>query len=126
MKLYGKYLAVIAAIVCICGSASADSSFRCGNKLVSLKDNREAVTKLCGEPTSVDSWIEERIKRDHRSYQNNDPRTNSGESYREPLVVKIQVKVELWTYNLGSTRLIHNLRFENGIVQEITTGGKGY
>jgi hypothetical protein len=126
MKLCGKYIAAIAAVICICGSAGADSSFRCGNKLVSLKDSRDEVIKVCGEPTSVDSWVEERILRDHRSYRNNDPRTDNDSLYRDPLIVKIQVNVELWTYNLGSTRLIHNLRFENGIVQEITTGGKGY
>jgi hypothetical protein len=126
MKLYGKYLAVIVAIVCICGSAGADSSFRCGNKLVSLKDSRDEVINMCGEPTSVESWVEERIKRDYGNYQNHDPRTDNDESYREPLIVKIQVNIELWTYNLGSTRLIHNLKFENGIVQEITTDGKGY
>jgi hypothetical protein len=126
MKLYGKYVVVIVTIVCIWGIAGADSSFRCGNKLVSLKDSRDEVIKLCGEPTSVDSWVEERIKRDRRSYQNDDPRTGNDGYYREPLIVKIRVNVELWTYNLGSTRLIHNLRFENGIVQEITTGGKGY
>lgn len=126
MKLYGKYLSVIAAIVCICGSANADSSFRCGTKLVSLKDSRDEVINLCGEPTSVNSWVEERIKRDYKTHRNHNPRTGNDEVYREPLIVKIQVNIELWTYNLGSTRLIHNLKFENGIVQEITTSGKGY
>lgn len=126
MKWYGKYLTVIAMMVCICGSASADSSFRCGNKLVSLKDSRDEVINICGEPTSVDSWVEERIKRDYRTHRNHDPRTGNDEVYREPLIVKIHVNIELWTYNLGSTRLIHNLKFENGIVQKITTSGKGY
>lgn len=126
MKWYGMYITVIATIVCICGIAGADSSFRCGNKLVSLRDSRDEVINMCGEPTSIDSWVEERIKRDYKTHRNYDPRTGNEEVYQEPLIVKIHVNIELWTYNLGSTRLIHNLKFENGIVRKITTGGKGY
>ena len=31
-----------------------------------------------------------------------------------PLLVKEQVKIEEWTYNLGSTRFVRYLRVENG------------
>lgn len=126
MKTYGKYLILIVGILCVSGSASADSAFRCGTQLVSLEDTRDEVIQMCGEPTSVESWKEERIQKDFRTYRDYDPRTGRYEWYREPFLVKIQVNIELWTYNLGSTRLIRYLRFENGIIKEITTGGKGY
>jgi hypothetical protein len=126
MKTCGKHLIVIVSILCVSGIVSADSAFRCGTQLVSLEDTRDEVLRICGKPTSVDSWEEERMLRDFRTYQDYDPRTGRYEWYREPFVVKIQVNIELWTYNLGSTQFIRYLRLENGIIKEITTGGKGY
>jgi hypothetical protein len=126
MKTYGKYLIVIVAILYVSGSASEVSAFRCGTKLVSEGDTRDEVSHKCGEPTSVDSWEEERIQRDFGSVRHYDPRTDRHEWSRDPFLVKVQVKIELWTYNLGSTQFTRYLRFENGILVEITTGGKGY
>ena len=126
MKTYGKYLIVMAAILCAAGIANADSAFRCGTQLVSLEDTRNEVLRMCGQPTSVDSWEEERILRDFRTYRDYDPSTSKYKWYREPFLVKVQVNIELWTYNLGSTQFIRYLRFENGTIKEITTGGKGY
>ena len=126
MKTYGKYLIVMVAILCGSGIANADSAFRCGTQLVSLEDTRDEVLRMCGQPTSVDSWEEERILRDFRTYRDYDPRTSKDKWYREPFLVKVQVNIELWTYNPGSTQFIRYLRFENGTIKEITTGGKGY
>jgi len=36
------------------------------------------------------------------------------------------VDVEEWVYNLGPTRFLRILRFENGILRSIRTGGYGY
>ena len=126
MNNYWKYLTMIVAMLCIFGTASAGSTFRCGTQLVSIKDTRDEVLHMCGEPTSIDAWEEERILRDFRTFRDYDPRTGRYEWYREPFLVKVQVNIELWTYNLGSTKFIRYLRFENGIVKEITTGGKGH
>jgi hypothetical protein len=127
MKTYGNYAIVIVAILCVFGSVGAASSaFRCGTKLVSDGDTRAEVIQKCGEPTFVDSWEEELIQRDFGAVRNYDPRTGRYEGSREPFLVKIQVKIELWTYNLGSTQFTRYLRFENGILKEITTGAKGY
>ena len=89
-------------------------------------DTRAEVIQKCGEPTFVDSWEEELIQRDFGAFRNYDPRTDRYEGYREPFLVKVQVKIELWTYNLGPTQFTRYLRFENGILKEITTGAKGY
>ena len=126
MKTYGKYAIVTVAILCVFGSVDAAAAFRCRTRLVSEGDTRAEVIHKCGEPTFVDSWEEELIQRDFGAVRNYALRTGRYEGYREPFLVKIQVKIELWTYNLGSTQFTRYLRFENGILQEITTGAKGY
>ena len=126
MKGCKTYLIIMIAWLCLPRIASADSAFRCGTQLVSIDDTRDEVIHNCGAPTSVDSWKEERILRDFRTIWNDDPRTESSEWNREPFLVKVQVKIELWTYNLVYYRLIRYLKFENGVLKEITTGGKGY
>ena len=126
MKIYGKYVIVIVAILCVFGSVGADNAFRCGTQLVGEGDTRAEVIHKCGEPTFVDAWEEELIQRDFGAVRDYDPRTGRYEGYRDPFLVKVQVKIELWTYNLGPTQFTRYLRFENGILQEITTGAKGY
>jgi hypothetical protein len=126
MNTRGKYSFVIIAILCVFGSVEATYAFRCGTHLVSDGDTRAEVIQKCGEPTFVDSWEEELVQRDFGAVRNSDPRTGRYERYREPFLVKIQVKIELWTYNLGPTQFTRYLRFENGILKEITTGAKGY
>jgi hypothetical protein len=39
---------------------------------------------------------------------------------------KEKVKIEEWTYNPGPTDFIRYLRFENGILTNISTGDKGF
>ena len=126
MPINNIYVIVILALLCFSSNAFGDNAFRCGTRLVTVEDTREDVIYKCGEPTSVDSWEEERIQRDFRSYQEYDPRTDRYQWYREPFLVNVKVKIELWTYNLGSTQLIRYLRFENGAIKEITTGSRGY
>ena len=101
-------------------------AFRCGNSLVTAGDTRAEVIHNCGEPDFVDSWEEERISRDYRTESRYDPRTDSYRRYREPLFVKETVKIDVWTYNLGSNQFIRYLTFENGILTEIKTGERGY
>jgi hypothetical protein len=126
MKTFGKYAIIFVAILFVFGRVGAASTFRCGTQLVSEGDTRAEVIHKCGEPTFVDSWEEELIQRDFGVVQEYDPRTGRYEGYRDPFLVKVQVKIELWTYNLGSTQFTRYLRFENGILKEITTGAKGY
>ena len=101
-------------------------AFRCGTHLVSDGDTREEVAYKCGDPDFVDSWEEERIYRDFRFERNVDPRTSDLERYRTPFLVKKNVKIDVWTYNLGSNRFTRFLTFENGILAEISTGKKGH
>jgi hypothetical protein len=99
--------------------------FRCNGKIVTEGDYAYEVIAKCGEPDSVESWEEDRIKRDF--YRPLEPqRKRDDELYREPLLVKEHVIVELWIYNLGRQRLTRYLRFENGRLVEITTGDYGF
>lgn len=109
-------------------SATAGSSyaFRCGTSLVSEGDTKPEVIQKCGEPDYIDSWEEVRISRDFPSSRENDLKTRSYRSYREPILVKEYVAIDVWTYNLGSNRFTRYLSFENGILREITTGKRGY
>jgi hypothetical protein len=126
MNTYGKYAIVIVAILWVFGSIDAAAAFRCGNRLVNEGDTRAEVIHKCGEPTFVDSWEERLIQRDFGAVRNYALRTGRYAWSREPFLVEIQIKIELWTYNLGSTKFTRYLRFENGILQAITMGAKGY
>ena len=126
MKVNGIYAIVFVAVLWVFGNVGAASGFRCGTRLVSEGDTRAEVIQKCGEPTFVDAWEEELIQRDFGAVRNYDSRTGRYEESREPFLVKIQVKIDLWTYNLGPTQFTRYLRFENGILKEISTGAKGY
>ncbi len=94
--------------------------------MVTEGDTRAEVRHKCGAPDSVESWEEERIGRDFSSGLFFDERIRRYRENRIPLLVNEHVRVEEWTYNLGSTRFIRYLRFENGILTDIFTGDRGY
>jgi hypothetical protein len=93
--------------VFIASSAEADS-FRCGDRVVLLGDTKAEVIIKCGDTDMKDSHEENIIK-------NIDPFTKQ----------KVTVVVDEWTYNLGPDSLIRILRFENGRLVDIKTGGYG-
>ena len=102
-------------------------AFRCGAELVTIGDTRDEVRYICGQPQSVEAWTEELLSpyplepyipygyRHDRRYVNPYP-------YQPSRIVR----VEEWVYNQGSSRLIRYLRFENGRLKKIETGGYGY
>jgi hypothetical protein len=98
------------------------SDFSCGSKIITIKDHKHDVLRKCGEPSHVEVWEEVRAKRDLGF------RLSGTEMAldRWPLLVKELVTVEEWEYNLGSTRFIRYLRFENGRLIKITEGDYGY
>jgi hypothetical protein len=96
---------------------------RCSGKIVSIGDTKSQVIDKCGEPDNIESWEEERIKKDHYYSYDND---RSYEDYREPFLVKEYVRIEEWTYNRGPTTFIRYLLFENGRLKKINLGDKGH
>lgn len=95
-------------------------AFRCGTDLVREGDSQEEVLRKCGEPTEVESW-HERWPTGYTGYQRYSGSPPPHYDYPGNLV-----EVELWTYNLGSTKFIRYLRFQDGVLVRITKGDKTY
>ncbi|MGE5842624.1 MAG: DUF2845 domain-containing protein [Deltaproteobacteria bacterium] len=126
MKIYRLYALGVISLFLLFGLNSLAFAFRCGTQLVGEGDSRYEVQHKCGEPDHIEYWEEERIQRDFGLRREYDKR--SGQQYwtRTPLFVKEKVRVEEWTYNPGPTEFIRYLRFENGILTDISTGDKGF
>jgi hypothetical protein len=108
-------------------------AFRCKGKLVMEGDPQAKVRKFCGEPVSVQQRM---IYRGGVPRQTFEERVSLGAgatevgSSREELLIHdrsvVEVLVEEWTYNFGPHRLMRVVRFENGLVAEVTRLGYGY
>ena len=113
-----RYLGMFAlAAILVASVASAEDTMRCGSRLVSVGDGKDKVRTLCGEPADV--AFAGTIGR--RGYP------SSGQydySYFGPAWV--EMPVEIWTYNLGSHKLLRKLRFVGDDLVEIRTDGYGY
>jgi len=118
MHLLPSVLLAAALLTCA-GQAKADDSMRCGSKLISVSDGKDKVRTLCGEPTSVDfQGVIRRTPRYQYGYGFN------RYEYSGPGIV--EMPVEVWTYNFGSSKLLRKLRFVGEELEEIRTAGYGY
>ncbi len=95
-------------LVVFVSSRTEAETFRCGDRVVSLGDTKADVIIKCGDTDLKDSHEESIIK-------SIDANTKQ----------KVKVIVDEWTYNLGPESLIRILRFENGELVDIKTGGYG-
>ena len=89
-------------------------ALRCGNSLVNIGDYKYDVYEKCGAPESIDTHTE--VIGNTFYFPR---RTIDLEQYKE-------VHVEIWIYNFGSLRFKQYLRFENGVLVEIKTLGRGH
>jgi hypothetical protein len=122
MKIIQMSCILIVILLLTAPSDILASDFSCGSKMISLGDYQYDVLNKCGEPSHVEVWERVRIRRDSV------PRlleTDFGGDLCL-LLVKELIKVEEWEYNLGPTRFIRYLRFENGRLIRITEGDYGY
>ena len=90
---------------------------RCGSRLVSVGDGKDKVRSICGDPSDI-SFVGS-VGR--RAFPNFDPYDYS---YFGPAWVELPV--EIWTYNFGSTKLLRKMRFIGDELVEIRTAGYGY
>ncbi len=121
MKFWRALPSVLLATALLAGvgPAAAEDSMRCGSKLVSQGDGKDKVRTLCGEPTSVDfQGVIRRAPRYQYGYGFN------RYEYSGPGVV--EMPVEVWTYNFGTSKLLRKLRFVGAELEEIRTDGYGY
>jgi hypothetical protein len=89
-------------------------ALRCGNSLVNIGDYKTDIYEKCGAPESIDKRTKIIGNTFRFPY-----RTIDIEEYEE-------VKVETWIYNFGSMRFKQYLRFENDVLVEIKTLGRGH
>jgi hypothetical protein len=109
-------LAIAASLALVAAFPVQADSMRCGTRLVSEGDGKDKVRTLCGEPTSV-SFV---------GYVGG-PGYYTG-PYEDTYLLPgwTTVPVEIWTYNLGPSKLLRKLRFVGDEVNEIWTDGHGY
>jgi hypothetical protein len=106
--------AFAALLLAVAVPASADG-LRCGSKLVTTGDPRAKVRQFCGEPTDVQT--RSILRRPVFGFGG---RVYSyGDGY-------VEVPVEIWTYNFGPYKLMREIRFVDGRVEDIETLGYGY
>lgn len=99
------------------GAAHAEDTLRCGSRLVNIGDGKDKVRTLCGEPSDV-AFVGTMGRRAYPGYDSYDY------SYIGP--AWIELPVEIWTYNLGSSKLLRKLRFVGDELVEVRTDGYGY
>jgi Protein of unknown function (DUF2845) len=104
-------------------------AFKCGRFIVDEGDYKDDVYDKCGEPDSVQSHYEKRGNIAHGAVGigNNPgyrygPSTsfNAGQAYYQ----EVDILVEEWLYDFGSSRMRQLLRFENGRLKEIENLGR--
>lgn len=106
-------------------------ALRCGHSLVDIGDYKGEVYDKCGEPESVSRRIERRgIRRNVHTdqYFPNGRRIypRSALGFEQEHYAEIEILVEEWIYNFGSSRFQQYLRFENGRLKEIKNLGRGH
>ena len=126
MKIHRLYALSFFTVLILFGLTDPCVAFRCGTELVDEGDTKYEVMHKCGEPDHIESWEEDRIQRDFGLRREYDTHTGRYNWYRAPFLVNEKVRIEEWTYNPGPTEFIRYLRFENGILTNISTGDKGF
>ena len=107
-------LIVGAAFVDAARAAGTDS-LRCGGKVAQGGESRESVRNKCGEPSGVTHQV---LYRRAGAFYTNNLYLTSDEI--------VEVQVEIWTYNFGPNKLMHLLKFVDGILETVETLGYGY
>ncbi len=101
-------------------AARADDGFRCkSGKLVSVGDRSYQVKVRCGAPDDISTRVEYRKVRVQVGRWINGNLVNVMEER------VVEVPIEEWTYDMGSTSFIRYVVFESGAVVDVKTGGYG-
>jgi hypothetical protein len=117
VKWHCLLLAALAVLWLDEGIAS-QRTLRCGGRLVSIGDTRSEVELKCGQPDQRSRWQGDDNTTVARIFD------YETESYQAPVRVETPIQMEIWVYDLGSTRLVRTLHFENGRLIRIETGPK--
>jgi hypothetical protein len=99
-------------------------ALRCGQSLIEIGDYKYKVYEKCGEPVSIERHFERRAVQNSASIAPN-PYQNSLR-FGQQQYSEIEISVEEWIYNFGRSRFQQFLRFENGVLTNITDLGRGH
>jgi hypothetical protein len=125
MRVLAACILFLTSLLFLFASVSL-ADLRCGTKLVHEGDTKAEVIHKCRKPNFVEAWEEEHIQRHYYHVPTFSTRRGEYSWYREPFLVKELIRIEEWTYNFGSTRFIRFLRFENGLLTDVSRGRYGY
>jgi hypothetical protein len=115
------WIAGLGTLLSLAAPAHADG-MRCGTKLVSDGDSPYQVRNICGAPDQAQTRVELRTI----NQWVDGPCLYRGQVRCGQMVqYTIQVQVDEWLYDFGTTQLIRNLVFENGRLIRLYTGGYG-
>lgn len=126
-----RHLCSLPLLTCLLLSPAA-LALRCGSNVIDAGMRKIEVEQKCGAPASKDSRIEYRTVRKHRSvrgeysgYNDLYELRNRRDRLSEEEVETVQVVIEEWVYNFGSTRFMQLLIFEDGKLREVKDLGYG-
>jgi hypothetical protein len=106
-------LALLLAGLAAAAAAAADS-FSCGSRVIATGMQDTDVRAACGDPTEA---RHDGILRRPTIWSQGRPIVVGGQP--------VPVPVERWLYDFGPSRLMRRLRFDDGVLVEITTLGYG-
>jgi hypothetical protein len=118
-RSFGVFLLIVLLTVAV----NEASAFRCGARLVAIGDSKYEVLKKCGEPASVESWLEKRVEP-----YSVEPFSDGQRFYVQnpTFATVVYIAVEQWLYDFGRNRFLITLLFENNRLTRIENGSYGY
>ena len=123
MKMVSASCIVVVILLVAAASQAAESDFRCANKIIAVGDRKFDVLRKCGEPSNVEVRQEVRTRNLGSVVLGPERRI---QFYPAPFLVDELVTIEEWEYNLGPTKFIRYLTFENSLLVSIALGDYGY
>lgn len=96
-------------------SAVGATAFQCNNRSIPIGSFRDEVLDRCGPPSASDTWQEQRPIGAYILYNGQLGGLQS-----------VLVTIDRWTYNLGPTKFMQILTFENAKLIKIESGKRGY
>lgn len=100
-------------------------ALRCGHSLVQIGDRKNDVLAKCGDPDSVDQHVETRVLQNYANIGSGRLYSNNGLVLGQQHYSEVQIIVDEWVYDFGRSRFQQYLRFENGVLTNMSDLGRG-
>ena len=117
MRPSNRTVSLIVALGSTLALASPASALDCGTRLVTVGDGEAYVRSICGEPEAISTHTESRT--DFVAYPSTQGRGVLGSA------VTVNVQIDVWVYDFGSTRFMEQLTFANGVLRAMGPLGYG-